>query len=484
MATATVPRPAPAAAPAPAAPTAAVLIPNRRIGGLRTQLLTLITGTIAFAVLTGLLAWQANRITYAHYRTVVEDGARSVDAALDARSLLLAHLSDTATFLADPNAARRTQANSTWLAYTEKSRVAWSNVTDKTYGEPSVYAAVNQAETDYNRQIGAMYAYYDAKQTDLAARAFSGPGGAREILNQRLLPALGGLESLKLEAMTASYRDAQSQIANWRWALIGVTALLALFLLAGLLAVRRMHYLLSWPVVAALVISLGLTGLLQYQAAQASADTPILVHQAYEPVAGIQDLVVALNQARALENVAVFDNANAAGHLTDFDNYALLINQKLCGVISAPNCSARTFLKTPGQIADDVISAGTAATGGAGVPPPLIANVHFAQQPDLLENLRLNYQGWISTHAQLAELLRAKNVDAARQLSNTTDLARFNSILDQTTAFNTATRSEFDRIWQRVYNESTLGQWLAPLFPFAGLLAAYGLARRRSELFV
>ena len=488
MATATVPRPAaPAPAPVPAvpaAPAAGLLIANPRISGLRTQMLSLIAGTIAFAVLVGLVAWQANHTTYAHYRTVVEDGAKSVDAALDARSLLLAHLSDTATFLADPNPTRRNGANATWLAYTEKSRVAWSNVTDQTYGEPSVYAAVNQAETDYNRQIGAMYAYYDAKQSDLAARAFIGPGGAREILNQRLLPALGGLESLKLEAMTADYRAAQSEIANWRWALIGVTALLALFLLAGLLAVRRMHYLLSWPLVAALVLSLGLTGLLQYQLAQASADTPVLVHQAYEPVAGIQDLVVALNQARALENVAVFDNANAPTHLADFDNYALLINQKLCGVISSPVCSAQTFLKAPGQVADDVISAGTAATGGAGVPPPLIANINFPQQPQLLEDLRLNYRGWISTHAQLADLLRAKNVDAARQLSNTTNSARYNTILDQATRFNSETRSQFDRIWQRVYNESTLGEFLALIFPAAGLLAAYGLARRRSELFI
>src|SRR5204863_9268118 len=105
MATATVPRPTPPAAsgpspgPAPVAvPTGPVLIPNARLGRLRTLLLSLMAGALAFGILTGLVAFLAGRTTYDSYRKVVEEGARSVDAALDARSALLQHLSQTAAF--------------------------------------------------------------------------------------------------------------------------------------------------------------------------------------------------------------------------------------------------------------------------------------------------------------------------------------------------------------------------------------------------
>lgn len=501
MATATVPRPPPAPAPGPppgplpvAVPSGPVLIPNARLGRLRTLMLSLMAWALAFGLLTGVVAFLAGRTTYDNYRKVVEEGARSVDAALDARSALLQHLSQTAAFLADPTCAscpdnakvdRRAQANATWLIYTEKSRIAWSNITDPTYGESNVYAAVNQAETDYNRQIGAMYAYFDAKQPDLAAQAFIGPGGAQEILNQRLLPAFGGLESLKLEAMTADYRAAQQRIEGWRWALVGVTVLLALLLIAGLFAVRRMHYFVSWPVAVALILGILLTGWLQYRLDAAAADTPVLVHDAYEPVAGIQDLVTVMNQARALENVAVFDNANAATHLADFNNYAFLINQKLCGVAGVQNCTTTPFGNL--DSADDPnspIALGVAANSGAGVPPPIIANIHFVHQPQLLETLRKAYLDWLTTHEELATDLNTKNVNAARQLSSTTSAQKFEAVLNAAGNFNVDTRDEFTVIWQRVYTESTLGQGLALVFPLAGLLAAWGLARRRSELFI
>jgi hypothetical protein len=505
MATATVPRPTPPTAPGPppgpspiAVPTGPVLIPNARLGRLRTLMLSLMAGALAFGILTGVVAFLAGRTTYDSYRKVVEEGARSVDAALDARSALLQHLSQTAAFLADPTCAscpdnakvdRRAQANATWLVYTEKSRIAWSNITDPTYGESNVYAAVNQAETDYNRQIGAMYAYFDAKQPDLAAQAFIGPGGAREILNQRLLPAFGGLESLKLEAMTADYRAAQQRIEGWRWALVGVTVLLALLLIGGLFAVRRMHYFVSWPLVIGLALGIALTVWLQYRLDAAAADTPVLVHEAYEPVAGIQDLVTVMNQARALENVAVFDNAHAADHLADFNNYAFLINQKLCGVAGVQNCTAKTFLNSAGRLDDagddSVVALGVAANSGAGVPPPIIANIHFLHQPELLEALRKAYLDWLTTHEELATDLRdGKDVNAARQLSSTTSAQKFEAVLNAAGNFNVDTRDEFTTIWKRVYTESTLGQGLALAFPLAGLLAAWGLARRRSELFI
>ena len=39
---------------------------------------------------------------------------------------------------------------------------------------------------------------------------------ARETLNSRLVPALGGLEAVKVEDMEATYAGASEQINNWR----------------------------------------------------------------------------------------------------------------------------------------------------------------------------------------------------------------------------------------------------------------------------
>ncbi|HUS17270.1 MAG TPA: hypothetical protein VM536_19915, partial [Chloroflexia bacterium] len=221
-------------------------------------MLSLIAASAAFGLLTGLVAWQANATTYAAYHRLVDEGSVSVDAALRARSAALDHMGDAATYLATTPALRpqaRARATARWADFNNEARVSWRNVTDPTQGEANVFGAADKAASDYIQQIGAMFAYSEANQPDLAATAFL---AARETMNSRLVPALGGLESVKVEAMSETYAGASRQINDWRTALLIVAVLVASVLLAALAAVRRMHYAWSWPIGGALLLVIGL----------------------------------------------------------------------------------------------------------------------------------------------------------------------------------------------------------------------------------
>jgi uncharacterized protein (TIGR03382 family) len=75
-------------------------------------------------------------------------------------------------------------------------------------------------------------------------------------------------------------------------------------------------------------------------------------------------------------------------------------------------------------------------------------------------------------------------VDAARTLSTGSAATNFAAVVKAADAVRDTARTRFDDIWQTVYFTSTLDQGLALAFPAAGLLAAWGLWRRRTELFV
>src|SRR5215211_3305558 len=85
----------PAAIPARGAATTS----NRRLSGLRSLMLTLISASLAYGVLAGIIAWQANATTFSSYHTIVDEGSVSVDAALRARAAVLDHMSASATYL-------------------------------------------------------------------------------------------------------------------------------------------------------------------------------------------------------------------------------------------------------------------------------------------------------------------------------------------------------------------------------------------------
>src|SRR5438105_9050451 len=228
--------------PAPAAVTTG----NRRLSRLRSLMLTLISASLAFGVLAGIVAWQANATTFSSYHTIVDEGSVSVDAALRARAAALDHMSASATYLettGQPQKDAAARAQERWAAYNNESRISWRNLTDSTHGEYNVYAAADSAASDYIQQIGAMYAYYSAKQPDAAGTAFL---QARQTLNTRLVPALGGLEAVKVEDMEATYAGASERITRWVYALIVVTVLLVAMFVVGLWSVGRMRSRWSW----------------------------------------------------------------------------------------------------------------------------------------------------------------------------------------------------------------------------------------------
>jgi hypothetical protein len=461
--------------------TRAAVRPNRRVGTLRAWMLALITSAIAFGIFAGILAWQANVTTYNAYHTIVDEGSVSVDAALRARAAILDHMSAAATFLettgpAHDDAAER--ARQRWADFNNEARVSWRNVTDRAHGEDQVYAAADRAASDYIQQIGAMFAYYEANQPDRAGAAFL---AARDILNTRLVPALGGLEAVKVEAMEATYAGADLRIARWRDALFFVGSILVLVFVLALFAVRRMRYRWSWPIGAALVATAAFTLLMTSQLGQASYDARVIVHDAYDSIAGVQDLAANISQARALQSIAIFDPNNSAAHLASFDQYNLLVEQKLCG---PRDCTANTFLSGDNQVAPAVREAAVNEQGLLGLPKlPLIANVNFINQANRYEELRFAYRDWLNVHAQLKSQIEAGQLQAAAETSAISSAGAYGHLVETINAAGQVSRNEFAAIWQGHYRTTTYNQALALVFPLAGALAALGLYRRRSELY-
>jgi hypothetical protein len=460
----------------------AVVAGNRRVAALRSRMLLIISAAVAFGVLAGLIAWGANANTYAAYHKLVDEGSISVDAALRARAAVLDHMSAAATFLETsgaPQAEARQRAVQRWADYTNESRISWRNLTDQTHGENNVYQAADRASSDYIQQIGAMFAYYDAGETGKAGQAFL---AARETLNTRLVPALGGLEAVKVEDMEATYAGAEQMVTRWRYALIGVAALLVVIFLAGLWAVRRMHYTWSWPVGGALLVAAGLAFVMQLQLAQASADARVMVRQAYDSIAGVQDLAALLSQGRALESIAIFDPKQSAAHLESFDQYTTLVEQKLCG---PRDCTQTSFLAGDGTIYPAVQRAALDEQSKLGLPrTPLIANVNFGGQANGYEALRADYRKWLDAHQVLATQVESNQLSVASGTSSGESAQAFAKLGTSVDAAVGVARGRFDEIWKGVYSTSSINQALALVFVLCGVLAATGVWRRREELFV
>jgi hypothetical protein len=447
-------------------------------------MLTAVAAAVAFGLLAGFIAWQANAVTYSAYHTLVDDGSVSVDAALHARAAVLDHMGAAATYLATtgaPQQAALATARARWDDFNTESRISWRNLTDPTHGETNVYAAADRAASDYIQQIGAMYAYYAANDPKSAGTAFL---AARETLNSRLVPALGGLEAVKVEDMEATYAGAAERINAWRTVLIGLAVVLAAILAFGLWTIRRMHYRWSWPVGGALLVTLLLAVWMQFALASAASDARVMVRDAYDNVAGTQDLVALLSQGRALESIAIFDPDHAATHFQSFDDYHLLVEQKLCG---PPGCTRTSFTgDSESDFLDyQVVSTALNEQDKLGLPrAPLIANTHFDGQARGLERVRAAYQSWLADHATIQQQLAAQQIPAAAQTSVTQSDPAFLQLTQEADAVRAIARTQFDQIWQRVYAISLANQALALLFPLAGIVAAWGIWQRRRELFV
>jgi hypothetical protein len=443
-------------------------------------MLAMMSAALAFGVLAGLVSWQANLATYNDYHSIVDEGAVSVDAALLARAAGLDHMSAAATFLettGDSRQQARAFADTRWDLFTEQARISWRNVTDPSHGELNVFSAADRASHDYIQQIGAMYGYAETGQADRAGDAFL---KARETMNTRLVPALGGLEAVKVEKMEATYAGADQRINNWRNVLLFLGLFVALVFLAMLLAVRRMHYRGSMPIAAALVATIALTVGLQIHLLQASSDARVLVRQAYDNVAGVQDLAALLSQERALDSIIVFDPGELDRRLADFDQFHTLVEQRLCG---PRDCTQTTFLSNPDQVSPRALDVAKEEKSRLGLPRlPLVATVYFRGQANAYEQLRLAYVDWLAAHNTLVEQVRAGRKAEAASASSGESTTTYEQLRQRATDATQIARNEFNGIWQRVYTLTGLGQVLSLVFPISGALAAWGLARRRSEL--
>ncbi len=458
---------------------------NPRVATLRDRMLTAVAAVVSFGLLAGLIAWQANAVTYSAYHTLVDEGSVSVDAALQARAAVLDHMSAAATYLATtgaPQQAALTTGRARWDEFNNESRISWRNLTDPTHGETNVYSAADSAASDYIQQIGAMYAYYNAKDLKSAGTAFL---AARATLNSRLVPALGGLEAVKVEDMEATYSGAAARISTWQTVLVGSAGVLVLILGFGLLMIRRMHYRWSWSVGGALLLTVLLAAWMYFSLSAAASDARVMVRDAYDNVAGAQDLAALLSQGRALENIAIFDSNNATTHFQSFDDYNTLVEQHLCGPVGCTKASAFTSGSASDAIAYSVVQDALNEQDKLGLPrAPLVANTHFAGQAQGLERVRQDYQAWITDHATIRQQVTAKQITQAADTSTGQSDPAFLQLIQSTDAVRGIARAQFDQIWQRVYAISLANQALALLFPLAGIVAAWGIWQRRRELFV
>ncbi|MDQ6694167.1 MAG: hypothetical protein M3014_07065 [Chloroflexota bacterium] len=453
---------------------------ERRVTLLRSFMLAFVSASIAFGSLAGIVAWQGNVATSSDYHTIVDEGSVSVDAALRSRAAALDQMSAAATYLETAGQARQAAAQAaarSWDEFNTQARISWRNISDPTHGEANVFSAADTAATDYIQQIGAMFSYAQSGDNTRAGSAFL---AARETMNTHLVPALGGLEAVKVEKMEATYARADLRIGRWSDTILWVGLLLALVLLLMLAAVRRMHYRWSPPIVGALVATLLLTLSSQTELRQAINDAGMLVREAYDNVAGVQDTAALLSQERALSSILVFDPVGTSSHLADFAQYNTLFEQRLCG---PQDCTAKSFVNGNDSISPDVVTAAMNEKSKLGLPHiPLVANVFFAGQAAEYEKLRQDYRNWLATHDKLASQVKLGQLSSATALSTGESAQIFSSLKADTDAATATARTEFDNIWKREYTATSIGGALSLLFPISGLAAAWGLWQRRREL--
>jgi hypothetical protein len=443
-------------------------------------MLTLVSASLAFGVLAGIVGWQTNAATYDDYHIIVDEGSVSVDAALRARAAALDHMGASATYLETTGESRQAaalRAADSWNTFNREARVSWRNISDVTHGESNVFTAADSAATQYIQQIGAMFSYVEAQQGDRASSSFL---AARQTMNTRLVPALGGLEAAKVEKMEATYAGADARINRWREMTLWAGGLLAAVFLLMLFSVRRMHYRWSWPIGMGLITTVLLTMGLQLQLNQAASDARVMVREAYDSVAGVQDLAALLSQERALDSIVVFDPQGIESHLADFDQYHILVEQRLCG---PQDCTANSFLSGNDTVSQGISEAAIQEQSKLGLPhTPLVANVHFRDQANEYEKLRQIYRDWLAAHEKIVAQVRAGQLTGAANISTGESADAFSRLKGSTNTATAIARSEFDNIWKRNYTLAGLGQALAIIFPASGALAAWGLWQRRKEL--
>lgn len=447
----------------------------------------LLQGLFVAAVVGGgiltILALSATHATLLSYRTVVEESARSADAAQAARTALLESHSAVADFLTLEGAAATAaleRADERWQTYQEPLRILWQNRRDATFGEFEVFDAADRATTRYRGGVDAMRALSAAGDGAGASEAFL---EANRTLVRELVPALNGLESLQLERMDEGYLEARDRIEGWT-TLLQVTGLLVLLLLLGTLAMTRfwLHYAMTWEIALSLLGTLVLIGasLLILTLAARSAENS--VREAYDAVSAVQAIEALLTQTTAAESLAAFDPERGPAFLRDADQYLFLLEQRLCGELG---CTATSFLdpNNTAEIDPQVVEAALLGQGKYGLPrPPLVATARIDGEARALEGLRSGLADFRTVHEAIS---RAILVEQRPVTTEERRLSRdaFERSVSAARAEQTLARRSFLETNRVATLSLAAGRLFSPLFLLLGILAAFGIRRRRSALY-
>ncbi len=469
--------------------TAAAARPRSRVRLWRELLLAALAIGCLMAVVAAAVVLAANIVMNDRYSAIVNEGAKSVDAAQSARANILDSAGASADALAATQDAQRNaalgQAASSYAAFKEQLRLSWQNRSDRTYGEYAAFAAADGASTDYAAAIGAMNAALAAGRTDDARNAFS---TAYTVLNTQLLPALtNGLQQDKVDFMEAHYASTSSTLRNWAIVTGAVSALLVLVALGGYLLTRSMHHRLTWELVVAILLALGIGAWVVAQLRRGDTQANVLVRQAYDGVAGARDEQALISQQNALESVAIFDAGDPAKvqqHFAEIDDLTLQAQQNLCGKLG---CVGASFTNGGNGVLPAVVSSALDGQDRFGLPrAPLVANVHFGTQAQNLEAARSAYAAFLNADNQLKAALAKSPPDTttAASLNAGASQAAFGNTIGALAAAADSARGAYTGIWHSVRDAATIGEALAVVELVVALLIGVGLWRRRQELFV
>lgn len=466
------------------------LVPRSSAGGRvarwrQLMLIALSAGCVA-AVAAALVVLIASVVMHDRYTAIVREGAVSVDAAQDARADILDSAGASADVLAQSGEARNTardRASARYENFKEHLRESWQNRTDRAYGEFAAFDAADRASTEYAGFIGAMNVAVAANRADEARAAFL---SAYDTLNQKLLPALGGLQANKVEFMQVRYASTSSTLRAWLIAVAAVSAALLLLALAGFWLTRRMHHRVTLELVAAILLALGVGLWLSLQLRRADTQAKVLVRDAYDTVAGVRDEIALASQENTLESIAILDPTNAARHFAEFADYDTTFQQGLCGSALPPGsgCVADQFTGGADTISRDAVTRALDGQNRFGlVRTPLTGNVRFAGEARALEAARGHYRAFLAADRDLQSKV-GNNISAAVQTNAGVSQTEFQATVDALDQARAAARRVYDRIWHSVTDAAVIGEYLAGAEIVVALLIASGLWRRRQGLFV
>jgi len=452
-----------------------------RVALWRRRLLIALLGGSLMALVAALVVALTSLQMGSRYNAIVHTGAVSVDAAQDARADILDNAGANADVLT-PGAATdtaRQRATARYASYQEDLRRSWQNRSDVTQGEYAVFDAADRATTDYASAIGGMYNELAAGRTEDANKAFL---DAYNILNQRLLPALGGLESVKVEYMESAYASTSSTMHRDAIAVVIASAALLALIAAGYLLTRRMHHLVTIELMAAAVLAVIVGGYTALQLSRADTQAKVLVHDAYGMVAGARDTAAIVSQENMLESMAVFDPAGATQHFADFDNYDLQMQQGLCGF---SGCVKTPFTSGGDSINSAVVAAALDGQDRFGLAhTPLVANVHFPGEAKSLEAARAQYVNFLQTDASMRTQVAAGNTQAAAATNAGASQTQFTATVVALDLARGSARTVYNSIWRSVTTAAVIATVLALADVAVAGLIAVGLWRRRQELFI